>query len=68
MTKNHKNEYHRSIFFRLSTRLFQIVIACPILLLWTRFVLGAKVYGRENIRGLKSGLRYATMSTCWTAL
>lgn len=56
MTKNHKNEYHRSIFFRLSTRLFQIVIACPILLLWTRFVLGAKVYGRENIRGLKSGV------------
>jgi len=27
-----------------------------ILLLWTRFVLGAKVYGRENIRGLKSGV------------
>jgi len=27
--------------------LFQIVIACPILLLWTRFVLGAKVYGRK---------------------
>ncbi|NLM21983.1 MAG: glycosyltransferase [Peptococcaceae bacterium] len=56
MPKMDKNEYYRGIFFKLFTRLFQMVIAYPILLFWTHFVLGVKVYGRKNLRGLKSAL------------
>lgn len=56
MSLEGKNEYHRSIFFRLFSRLFQILIAYPLLLFWTRFVLGVKVYGRKNLRGMKRAL------------
>jgi len=56
MSVKDKNEYHRSIFFKLFSRLFQMGIAFPLLLLWTRFVLGVKVYGRKNLRGLKRAL------------
>ena len=56
MSNKNQNEYHRGVFFKLFTRLFQMVIAYPILLFWTRFVLGVKVYGRKNLRGLKSAL------------
>ncbi|NLN81419.1 MAG: glycosyltransferase [Clostridiales bacterium] len=51
-----KNEYHRGFIFKLFARLFYTGIASPILLLWTRFVLGVKVYGRKNLRGLKGAL------------
>ncbi|NLY43365.1 MAG: glycosyltransferase [Clostridiaceae bacterium] len=56
MSKKDKNEYYCGIFFRLFSRLFQMVIAYPLLLFWTRFVLGVKVNGRKNLRGLKSAL------------
>jgi len=50
------NEYNRSILFKLFTRIFQMLIAYPILLFYTRFVLGVKVQGRKNLRGLKRAL------------
>lgn len=56
MSNKDKNEYYRSIFFRLFSHLFQICIAYPLLTFWTRFVLGVKVYGRKNLRGIKSAL------------
>lgn len=56
MSKKDENEYYRSVFFKFFTRLFQVVIAYPLLLFWTRFVLGVRVYGRKNLRGLKSAL------------
>jgi len=55
MSVNDKNEYHRGFLFRLFTRVFRTGIATPILMLWTRFVLGVKVYSRKNLRGLKGG-------------
>ncbi len=51
-----QNEYHRSVFFNLFTRIFQMGIAYPLLLFWTRFVLGVRVSGRKNLRGVKSAL------------
>lgn len=56
MSKKDKNQYLRGIFFKFFTRLFQIGIAYPLLLFWTRFVLGVKVYGRKNLRGIKRAL------------
>ncbi|HPT78587.1 MAG TPA: glycosyltransferase [Candidatus Atribacteria bacterium] len=56
MSKKGGNEYYRSVFFRFLTRLFQVVIAYPLLLFWTRFILGVRVYGRKNLRGLRSAL------------
>jgi len=56
MSAKGKNQYYHSFLFRFLTRLFQAGIASPLLLLWTRFVLGVKVYGRKNLRGIKSAL------------
>lgn len=56
MSKKKKNEYYRGILFNLFSSLFKMGIAYPILLFWTHFVLGVKVYGRKNLRGLKSAL------------
>lgn len=56
MSRKDKSNYHRGFLFKFFTRLFQTVIASPILMLWTRFVLGVKVYGRKNLRGLKGAL------------
>lgn len=51
-----RNAYHRGVLFRLLTLLFQRCVATPLLLIWTHFVLGVRVYGRKNLRGLKSVL------------
>lgn len=56
LSRKDKNEYHRSIFFKLFSRLFQMCIAYPLLMFWTRFVLGVKVYGRKNLRGIRRAL------------
>jgi len=56
MSPNDRNAYCRGMFFRFFTRLFQMCIAYPILLFCTRFLLGVRVYGRKNLRGLKSAL------------
>jgi len=56
MHKDGKNEYHRGVIFNFFSWLFQLLIACPILMFWTRFVLGIKVYGRKNLRGIKGAL------------
>ncbi|MGI6278977.1 MAG: glycosyltransferase [Acutalibacteraceae bacterium] len=55
MSVKDKNEYHRGFFFKLFARIFSTWIATPLLLLWTRVVLGVKVYGRKNLKGLNKG-------------
>lgn len=56
MSPSDKNEYHRGFLFKLFSLLFRMGIATPLLLLWVRFVLGVRVYGRKNLRGLKGAL------------
>lgn len=56
LSEKGRSAYHRGVLFRLLTYLFQRCVATPILLIWTRFVLGVRVYGRKNLRGLKSVL------------
>lgn len=55
MSVTRENKYHRGFLFRLFARLFRTGVASPLLLLWTRFVLGVRVYGRKNLRGLNRG-------------
>lgn len=54
--KDKRNQYHHSFLFKVFSRTFQMCIAYPLLLFWTRFVLGVKVYGRKNLKGLKRAL------------
>lgn len=55
-TLSKKNQYHKGYIFKIFSRLFYTAIAIPLLLLWTRFVLGVKVKGTKNLRGIKAGL------------
>lgn len=55
-TLNKKNYYHRGYIFKIFSRLFYTAIAIPLLLLWTRFVLGVKVKGSRNLRRIRGGL------------
>jgi len=67
MTKNHKMNTI-AVFFQT---IHPLVPNCNSLshpAAVDTFCLGAKVYGREISVASKVGLRYATMSTCWTAL
>lgn len=48
-----KNEYYHGRIFRLFSRLFYTFIAAPLLFLWTRVVLGVKIKGAKNLRGLR---------------
>lgn len=47
--------YYRSMLFRLLSRVCTTAIATPLLFLWTRVVLGVRVEGGKNLRGLSSG-------------
>lgn len=51
-----KNEYLHSRLFKICSQLFYMGIAIPILHVWTRFVLGVKILGTKNLRGLRSAL------------
>jgi glycosyltransferase involved in cell wall biosynthesis/1-acyl-sn-glycerol-3-phosphate acyltransferase len=48
--------YHRGALFRLLSRICTAYIAIPILFLWTRLVLGVRVEGTENLRGLSGAV------------
>lgn len=54
--KCQKNPYHQSFLFRFFSRLFYTLIAAPLLFLFTRIFLGARIEGRNNIRNLKGAL------------
>lgn len=51
-----KSEYCHGRIFRLFSRLFYTLIAAPILFFWTRVVLGVKIKGAKNLRGLRGAL------------
>lgn len=56
LSNSRKNAYHRSRLFRLFSRLFYTGIAIPLLYVWSRVVLGVRLIGMENLRGLRGAL------------
>jgi len=48
--------YYRSRLFNLVSRFCTLVIAIPVLFLWTRLFLGVRVKGHEHLRGLSGAL------------
>jgi len=53
LAKRGKCVYHRSKIHRFFSSLFTLVIATPILFLFTRVVLGVRMKGARNLRSLK---------------
>ncbi|HHW46889.1 MAG TPA: glycosyltransferase [Clostridiales bacterium] len=56
LSKSKKNIYHRSHLYKIFTQIFYKGIAAPLLFIWTRVFLGAKVKGTKNLRGLSGGI------------
>ncbi|NLY17533.1 MAG: glycosyltransferase [Clostridiaceae bacterium] len=50
--KQNKNEYAKGLLFQLFSRLFYMGFAIPLMQFWMRVVLGAKIKGKSNLRGL----------------
>lgn len=51
-----KNQYIHGRFFNVCSRLFYSGIAIPILHIWTHVILGVKIQGSKNLRGLRGAL------------
>ena len=51
-----KNKHFHGYLFKLFSWLFYAGFAIPILFIWTHLVLGARIYGRKNLRRLHKAL------------
>ena len=51
-----RSPYQDGRIFALLTRVFFTCIAIPVLFVWTRLLLGVKIRGAENLRGLSGAL------------
>lgn len=54
--KNQYNPYTSGRLFRSLSRLFYVGLAIPLLYLWSRVILGTRIEGARNLRGLKGSL------------
>ncbi|HHU49619.1 MAG: 1-acyl-sn-glycerol-3-phosphate acyltransferase [Caldicoprobacterales bacterium] len=54
--KQNKNEYAKGSMFKLFSRLFYTGFAIPLMQFWMRVVLGAKIRGKRNLKGLRSAV------------
>ncbi len=54
--KQDKNEYARGLLFKLFSRLFHSGFAVPLMQFWMRVVLGARIRGKRNLRGLRGAV------------
>lgn len=54
--KQNRNEYAKCLLFQLFSRLFHTGFAVPLMQFWMRVVLGARIRGKGNLRGLRGAL------------
>ncbi|HHW30786.1 MAG TPA: glycosyltransferase [Clostridiaceae bacterium] len=54
--KRDKNEYAKGLLFKLFSRLFYTCFAIPLMKFWMHVVLGARIRGKENLKGLRSAV------------
>lgn len=54
--KRNKNKYAKGLLFKLFSRLFYTGFAIPLMQFWMRIVLGARIRGKRNLRGLRSAV------------
>lgn len=55
-SSEHDNPYLDGRVFRGLSRFFYTVVAIPLLYVWSRAVLGTKIHGARNMRGLRGSL------------
>jgi len=54
--KQNRNEYAKGLLFKLFSRLFFSGFAIPLMQFWMRVVLGARIRGKRNLKGLRSAV------------
>lgn len=54
--KQNKNEYVKGCLFKLFSRLFHTGFAIPLMQFWMRVVLGARIRGKRNLRGIRGAV------------
>lgn len=56
LSNQNKSDFAKGCMFRLLSRLFYTGFAVPLMQFWMRVVLGARIRGKKNLKGVRSAV------------